>query len=139
VPEAHPNGTVGLDHVVVFTPALDRTLEALQGAGLDLRRVREACGDPPVRQGFFRLGDVILEVAGPVGEDGPARFWGLVAVVADLDAAVAAGGGLVGTPKDAVQPGRRIATVRREAGLGVPLAFMTPHVRKPGSSVRTPA
>jgi hypothetical protein len=28
--------------------------------------------------------------------------------------------------KDAVQPGRRIATLRREAGAGVPLAFMSP-------------
>jgi hypothetical protein len=32
----------------------------------------------------------------------------------------------VGPAKDAVQPGRRIATVRREAGLGVPVALMTP-------------
>jgi hypothetical protein len=33
---------------------------------------------------------------------------------------------LLGDIRDAVQPGRRIATVRREAGLGVPVALMTP-------------
>ncbi len=36
---------------------------------------------------------------------------------------------LIGTPIDAVQPGRRIATVREEAGLGLPLALMTPDLR----------
>jgi hypothetical protein len=36
---------------------------------------------------------------------------------------------LVGAPKGAVQPGRRIATVRPEAGLGTAVAFMTPRVR----------
>src|SRR4051794_40496663 len=38
---AHPNGVTGLDHVVAITPALERTVSALQGAGLDLRRIRE--------------------------------------------------------------------------------------------------
>jgi hypothetical protein len=28
--------------------------------------------------------------------------------------------------KDAVQPGRRIATVRKQAGLGLPVALITP-------------
>jgi hypothetical protein len=31
----------------------------------------------------------------------------------------------LGEVHDAVQPGRRIATVRREAGLGVPVALIT--------------
>jgi hypothetical protein len=35
--------------------------------------------------------------------------------------------GACNPPKDAVQPGRRIATLRtRELGLSVPIAFMTP-------------
>jgi hypothetical protein len=45
-----------------------------------------------------------------------------VAVVPDL----AVLGPQVGEPHDAVQPGRRIASVRRDAGLRAPLAFMTP-------------
>ncbi|WP_372789274.1 VOC family protein [Paraconexibacter sp.] len=128
----HPNGTTHLDHVVVMTPDLDRTLTALSATGMDLRRVRDA-GTPehPLRQGFYRLGEVILEVVGNVPQDdGSARFWGLVAVVPDVDAlATDLGPQLVGAPKEAVQPGRRIVTVRREAGLPVPLAFLTPHVR----------
>ena len=59
------------------------------------------------------------------GRQAPRR-WGLVVVVADLDAAVEATGDRSAPRKDAVQPGRRIATVRPEAGLSVPLALMTP-------------
>jgi hypothetical protein len=59
--------------------------------------------------------------------DGPAAFWGLVVNVEDLDAACALiGPDRVSSPKDAVQPGRRIATVRSEVGLGLPVALMTP-------------
>ncbi len=32
----------------------------------------------------------------------------------------------LGESRDAIQPGRRIATARGSAGLGVPLAFITP-------------
>ena len=34
----------------------------------------------------------------------------------------------VGEVRDAVQPGRRIATLRRSAGLAIPVALMTPSV-----------
>jgi hypothetical protein len=54
----------------------------------------------------------------------------VVFVVDDLDATVAwLGPDVVSTPRDAVQSGRRIASIRREAGLGLPVALMTPHVR----------
>jgi hypothetical protein len=130
----HPNGIVGLDHVVAITPALDRTVAALQVAGLDLRRVREEptpAGAP--RQAFFRLGAEILEVvqapedaiARGGGPDGPAFFWGLAFTAPDLDATVAHLGDRVSAIRPAVQPGRRIATLRRSAGLGVPVALMS--------------
>jgi hypothetical protein len=60
----HPNGVIAIDHVVVFTPDLERTASAL--------------------------------------------------------------GDLLGEPREAVQPDRRIATLRQEAGLGPAIAFMTP-------------
>ena len=132
--EPHPNGVSAIDHVVVFTPRLERTVAALEGAGLDLRRLRE--GDThgrPMRQAFFRLGEVILEVVdAPEGSplrdrpDAPARFWGLALLSEDLDATVARLGALVSEPRDAVQPGRRIATARKGAGLGPAVAFMSP-------------
>lgn len=131
----HPNGVTTFDHVVAIAPALDRTVAALQAAGLDLRRIREQptpAGAP--RQAFFRLGDVILEVvqapddalARSGGPDGPVFFWGLAFKVADLDATVAAiGEEHCSGPRPAVQPGRRIATLRRSAGLALPVALMT--------------
>jgi hypothetical protein len=126
-PPAHPNGALRLDHVVVFSPALDRTFAALEAAGFDLRRTRDA-GTPehPLRQGFYRLGEVILEVVGDVDPPGSARFWGLVVIVEDLDELAARFGQDIGAARDAVQPGRRIATVRESAGLGLPVAFMSP-------------
>jgi catechol 2,3-dioxygenase-like lactoylglutathione lyase family enzyme len=130
----HPNGITEIDHVVAITPALDRTVAVLQRAGLDLRRIREEptpAGAP--RQAFFRLGATILElVQGPAeateraGGDRPAFFWGLAFVAPDLDATVAGLGDRVGEIRPAVQPGRRIATLRRSAGLTVPVALMTP-------------
>jgi hypothetical protein len=126
-PASHPNGALRIDHIVVFTPELGRTSAALEGAGLSLRRIREPDEPgPPARQAFFRLGEVILEVveAPQVGE-GPARFWGLTLCVSDIDACAGLLGDRLGEVRDAVQPGRRIATVRSEAGLGVPVALIS--------------
>ena len=127
----HANGAVALDHVVVFTPDLDRTDAALAQVGFDRRRRRDvSTADTSRWQSFYRMGEVILEVVGPSPADGetsaPARFWGLVIITDDLDAAVDAADDRIGPPRDAVQPGRRIATVRSGAGLGVPVAFMDP-------------
>jgi hypothetical protein len=121
----HPNGTTAIDHVVVTTPDLDRTVAALEATGLEARRTRDA---GRIRQVFFRLGDPVLEVVGPPepSGDGPARFLGLALTVADLDATAAALGEALGEVKDAVQPGRRITTLRRSAGCTTALAFMSP-------------
>lgn len=130
----HPNGVAALDHVVAISSDLDRTAAALAAAGLDLRRVREEptpAGAP--RQAFFRLGSTILEVVQEppeaterAGGDRPAFFWGLAFVAPDLEATVAFFGDRASEPRPAVQPGRRIATLRREAGLSLPVALMTP-------------
>lgn len=119
-----PLGLVAVDHVVLATGDLDRTVAALDAAGLDRRRIRDA---GKIRQAFYVAGPALVEVAGPAEPDGgDAALWGITFVVADLDAAAAAMGELLGDVRDAVQPGRRIATVRRDAGLGVPVALMTP-------------
>jgi hypothetical protein len=121
-PVEHPIGATAVDHVVALTPEFDRTTRRLEEAGLDLRRVRDAGGG--FRQAFFKLGPCLLELGGPA--EGDVRFWGLTLVVDDLDAAAERLGDRLGRIKDAVQPGRRIATLRREAGVGVPVALMTP-------------
>ncbi len=134
-PPEHPNGIVAIDHVVAMSPDLDRTVSALQAAGLDLRRVREQptpAGAP--RQAFFRLGEVILEVvqepdevvaSRPDGASGSARFWGLALLSDDLERTVGQLGEHVSEIRPAVQPGRRIATLRRSAGIAVPVALMS--------------
>ena len=95
-PRARPIRTarVSIDHLVVITPDLDRTSAVLQGAGFDLRRLRE--GDTPGgsrRQAFFRMGELILEVVEAPADtkiaadpSGPARLWGISFGVADLAA-----------------------------------------------------
>jgi acetyl-CoA acetyltransferase len=102
---------------------------ALDDAGLELRRTREAGGG--LRQGFVWVGDTILELIEAPDDDqaAPAAFWGLVVVVEDIDRPAAIAGDALGQVRDAVQPGRRIATVRESAGIGLPLALMTPHVK----------
>ena len=85
------------------------------------------------RQAFFRLGAEILEViqvpeealAGMGGRDAPARFWGLALTVQDIDATAERLAPHAGEVRPAVQPGRRIVTLRRSAGLAVPVALMS--------------
>ena len=126
---AHPNGVIALDHLVVLTPDLGRTIERLEAAGIDLRRVRDTgTAEAPRQQAFFKLGEVVLEVVGPkvASGDGPLRFFGLAWTVRDLDETAAFLGDRLKPAKDAVQPGRRIATLASTAGSTVPHAFMSP-------------
>jgi hypothetical protein len=125
----HPLGARSIDHVVIATDDLARTSGAFADAtGAALKRVREA-GE--MRQGFHRLGGLIVEVVERAGlPPGPATVWGLVLIVDDLDAACASlGAELIDEPRDAVQSGRRIATLRPGAGLGIAVALMS---RDPG-------
>ncbi|MFM7525763.1 MAG: hypothetical protein ACKO48_04510 [Actinomycetota bacterium] len=126
----------GVDHVVVAADDVRATCaEIALRSGATLKRVKE--GERGV-QGFHRFGSVILEVVERRLVDPSSRqanhdhhashatYWGFVVTVADLDAAIAhLGPDVIGAAKPAVQPGRRIATVRSGAGLGVPLALMS--------------
>jgi hypothetical protein len=131
----HLNGVGAIDHVVAMSPQLDRSVRAIELAGLDLRRIREQptpAGAP--RQAFFRLGAVILEVVQEPEQvmersgasNGPAHFWGLALLAGDLDQTAVHLGEHASEIRDAVQPGRRIATLRRSAGLAIPVALMSP-------------
>ena len=128
-PGRHDNAVTAVDHVVVTTPDLERTVGALSRLGVTERRRRDAGrpGGPPVTQVFFRLGEVILELVGPPepAGDGPARFFGLAFQVSDLDATSGVLGSRLRAVKAAVQPGRFIATLDRAAGSTVDMAFMS--------------
>ncbi len=139
----HPNGVTAIDHVVVMTPDLDRTVAEFEALGISCRRVREgaAYGSKTVRQAFFWLGNpdgtdeekVIVEVVGPdvvdpEKSDEPARFFGLALTSTDLTQSAAVIGEHMKPPTDAVQPGRKIASISSKAGSTVALVLMSPHV-----------
>jgi hypothetical protein len=131
----HPNGAMAVDHLVALTPDRDRTADALAAVGGDIRRRGEP-PELPAPMAFVRFGPLIVEVAATNSSDVlvaggartvpgafPARWWGLTVTVADIDAAAA----IVGVEsRPAVQPGRRILTVPRSAGLSTALALMSP-------------
>src|SRR5262249_26489340 len=112
------------DHLVIFTDDPDRTVNHYAAFDLDVRRVRDLGNG--TRQTFFKAGEVILELVGPIPNVRGERLWGLAFTVSDLDACATLYGEHLGRIKDAVQPGRRIATLRHEAvGLTIPIAFMS--------------
>jgi hypothetical protein len=128
-PAVHANGVTAIDHVVVLSPDLHRTVESLAGVGVQPRREREGeLGGRPIRQIFFRFGDVIIEAVGSPGAagGGPSTLWGITYVVADIDATVSFFGDNTSPVKDAVQPGRRITTLRHhELGMSVRSAMIS--------------
>ncbi len=129
-PAVHANGATYIDHVVVLCPDLARTAAAVEALGLARRGERDTdTYGAPMRQVFFRLGEVILELVGSpdTSGEGEAGFFGLALTVEDLDATAALLGAHLGDPKDAVQDGRRIATLRhRDLGMSVATALMSP-------------
>ena len=127
-PAEHRLGAVAVDHVVVSTPDVDRTLAVLAEAGMVPKAQRRGGSEQrPLRQAFFRHGEAIVELVGPeeVTDDGPARLWGLTVLVEDIDRAAEHLGGALSPVRDAVQPGRRIATVRPQAELGTEVALIS--------------
>jgi hypothetical protein len=128
-PATHPNGVIAIDHVVVLSPDLGRTVESLAAVGVDPRRERDGeLGGRPIRQLFFRFGEVIVEVVGApeTASEGPSTLWGMTYVVADIDATASFFGDRTSPVKDAVQSGRRITTLRhREFGMSVRTAMIS--------------
>jgi hypothetical protein len=131
----HDNGVEFIDHLVILSPDVDRTIAALGSVGVESRRTRQVDSEQygfAARQTFFRLGEVILELIGPNepmdgAADRPAGFFGLAYTVRDLDATAALLADHIGSVKDAVQPGRRITTLRhKDLGMSVATAFMSP-------------
>ena len=125
LPMTHPNGVIGVDHVVVYTPDLERTCSAITAVtAAPLKRIREVGA---LRQGFHRLGELIVEVVTfPDIAPGDAAFWGLALNVSDIDSMFDTyGPSVLSPPKDAVQQGRRISSFRESVGLGLPVALMT--------------
>ena len=133
MPAGHANGVLAIDHVVLLSPDLRRTAESLATIGVEARRERDGqLGGRSIRQIFFRAGEVIIEVVGSpeTASEGPSTLWGITYVVADIDATAAYFGDRTAPVKDAVQPGRRITTLRHhELGISVRSAMISAHIR----------
>jgi hypothetical protein len=117
-----------LDHVVLLVPDLDDAIGVLAAAGLSPRLRIEVRARPTA---FFRVGPLLEVIQSPVR--GPVIYG--VALVTDEPLEVVAlrwrsMGRDVTDPRPAIQPGRRIMTVRSvEAGFAV----MTPDIAVPAS------
>jgi hypothetical protein len=128
-PATHANGVIAIDHVVLLSPDLNRTVESIADVGVEPRRERDGeLGGRPIRQIFFRFGEVIVEAVGSpdAASEGPSVLWGITYVVADIEATASFFGDRTAPVKDAVQPGRRITTLRHhEVGMSVRTAFIS--------------
>ena len=134
----HPNGVYAIDHLVLMTPNVDRTVSELAIHSMECRRRRVGRSyGKPIQQAFFWLGQggdhgTILEVVGPPEPDpigGSASFFGICLTVSSLDETAKVLGALLKPPVDAVQAGRQIATVSSRSGSAVAIALMSPHLR----------
>ncbi len=138
VPAEHPSSAVAVDHIVLLSDHLERTVEAAAAVGLAPRRWRDHVlpDGTEARQAFFRVGQVVLEIVSPrtpPAQPRPGvRAYGLAVTALDIEKARAVLGDDLSPTRRAVQPGRFIATVRRGAhGLATPLALMSPPPPRP--------
>jgi hypothetical protein len=114
----HATEMMSIDHIVVLVPDLDRAIGTFSRAGLE-PRLRMNVRDRPAA--FFRAGPVIEVIESPVRQ---ASLYG-VALASEIPLEAISlewrSRGLdVGAIRSAIQPGRRIMTVRDlDAGLAI--------------------
>ena len=114
----HPVETMSVDHIVVLVPDLGEAIGRFSRAGLEPRLRMKVRDRPAV---FFRAGPVIEVIESPVRQ---ASLYG-VALASEIPLETISlewrSRGLdVGKIKPAIQPGRRIMTIRDlDAGLAV--------------------
>ncbi|MCC7362758.1 MAG: VOC family protein [Dehalococcoidia bacterium] len=118
-----------VDHVVIGSNDSGRTAAWFaETLGVEIKR-KMIRPETNAQLAFAKLGEVILEFAGPPEpRPGPhlARYFGIVLAVTGLDELVArirAAGIETTDPRAAVQPGARIVTVKGNTG-GVPFALI---------------
>jgi hypothetical protein len=123
----HEMGAIRLELITLVTTSLLRTADAIEAVtGEPLMSVRRSFG-------FVRLGEVLAEIAESDRASGDhAVFGGFVIVVEQLEELTARlGPDVISEARIAVQYGRHIATFRPGAGLGTPVAAMTPAPPQP--------
>lgn len=120
-PEATDVAGWGMDHIVLLVPEIEEAVAELRRCGADLR-LRTTVRERPTA--FFRVG-TLLEVI-QVGVEVPGIYGVALETEEPLEEVAERwrqDGFDVSDPRAAIQPGRRILTVR---GLEAGLAAMTP-------------
>lgn len=129
-PPPAPDALGGVDHVVIRTAAPERALAhygARLGLSLRMDRTNPSWG---ARLLFFRVGDLVVEIAHPLAGNEPGAadsLWGLTWRARDLDAAhtrLSAAGLALSEVRPGRKPGTRVFTVRSGA-LGVPTLVLS--------------
>ncbi len=108
------------DHVVLLVPDIEEATESLKEVGLEARLAMEVKGRPTA---FFRAGPLLEVIESPVR--GPSLYGVALAADEALEVVALRWRGLgfdVTDPTPAIQPGRRIMSVR---GLNAALAVMS--------------
>lgn len=130
----HPNGVTAIDHLVIRTSDIDATAERLVGDGLSYRRTRRV-DDVGMEQRFFLGANLVVEVVTATNEAAiPGvidHLWGVAFVSDDIEETAQRLSSACSPIRSAVQPGRRIATIRTEGtGIDVHLAVMSPRRKR---------
>jgi len=138
--QVHPNGIIGVDHVVLMTNHVDETILSFEKFGITLKKKQEVNSREGERskfmQAFFRPSHgTIVEVVGPTPEhtdkQAPvsAFLWGMTFVSENLEQTKQYLGDKLSNIRNAKQHGRKIATLRHKAfDIHVSIAIMSPHI-----------
>ena len=132
----HKNTVVSVDHIVLHTNNKDKIKAKLRALGMEPRRERSDIY-PDMTQIFYRPGNgPILEVVANDHFSDVNYLWGATLVVEDMKCAKKELGNYATEPKSALQPGRKIMTLRHDSlHFRTNMAFMTPHVKAPAASL----
>jgi len=142
----HPNGVIGVDHIVLHTRNLSKVEATFRTLGSKLRAQRDDIY-PGVIQSFFRpANETIIEVVSPKAVS-PAKddenpifgfisdkilVWGITFVTRDMSKTKSFLGEGLGKVLDAKQGGgRKIGTLRNKVfEINSAIALMTPYAKK---------
>ncbi|CAM9277433.1 unnamed protein product, partial [Ectocarpus fasciculatus] len=133
---SHPNGSTGIDHIVLKTRHPGWVEEELLAIGVEKRRQMENA-KLGISYSFFRPGNMTIEVISEIGSENgstvtipKAELWGITFVTPDIDFTHHALQHVTKAPKVAMQKGRKITTLDTLAlGISTRVAFMSPYVK----------
>ena len=129
----HMNNSIAVDHVVLKTFNVEKTIKCMNEIGLEVRKrvVHQSKG---MEQVFFKAENTILEVISSLEASNSVQdsyIWGITFVTSDIITLHKNLEGSTKVPYDAVQIGRKFTTLDNlKHGTKVRIAFISPHMKK---------